>query len=198
MNYHRVKNILQQQHTLSDREWKGAVVFLCNDSHVFLIKRSDLMPTHGGQIAFFGGHKKSGETDPWIVAQREYEEETGFSSSSIDFLGYLPGVVTARGEAIVPVMARTMASSEAILKEARSNGEWTDVIAYPWEKLMDEESWNFAWRYGYGKTPVFFHTIEAKNYLSLNDHQPHLLWGATAGMIWDFLRLYFKHEASPY
>lgn len=181
-----------------DQEWKGAVVFLCNEEHVFLIKRSDLMPTHGGQMAFFGGHKAPLETDPWEVAQREYEEETGLSRSSLEFMGYLPVVLTARGQAIVPVVARTDADSLTVIQEAKSNGEWTDVIAYPWEKLMKEEAWNFAWRYGYSKSPVFFHTIEPKSYLSLNDQSAHLLWGATAGMIWDFLRLYFKHEASPY
>lgn len=66
------------------------MLFLCNEEHVFFIKRSEKMPTHGGQIAFVGGHKKTGETNPWEVAQREYEEETSQHRSTIEFLGYLP------------------------------------------------------------------------------------------------------------
>jgi 8-oxo-dGTP pyrophosphatase MutT (NUDIX family) len=60
MDFHRIKNILSQ-HTPSDSEWKGAVLFLFNEEFVFLIKRAEGMPTHGGQIAFVGGHKKSHE-----------------------------------------------------------------------------------------------------------------------------------------
>ena len=74
MDFHRIKNVLPQL-TPSTIEWKGAVLFLCNEDHVFLIKRAEAMPTHGGQIAFVGGHKKPDETDAWVVAQREFEEE---------------------------------------------------------------------------------------------------------------------------
>jgi 8-oxo-dGTP pyrophosphatase MutT (NUDIX family) len=75
MDFHRIKQIVQKEHTLQADEWKGAVLFLCNEEHVFFIKRSEGMPTHGGQIAFIGGHKKNSEFDPWHVIQREFEED---------------------------------------------------------------------------------------------------------------------------
>jgi 8-oxo-dGTP pyrophosphatase MutT (NUDIX family) len=192
MNFHRIKEILSNQHTLLPHEWKGAVLFLCNEDYVFLIKRSEVMPTHSGQIAFVGGHRHVNEDDPWIVAQREFEEETNHSREVIEFLGILPMVMTARLQPIVPVMAKLKTPTDQFLKEIQSNGEWDDVIAYPWSHLLEEESWDFAWRHGEVKSPVMFHSIRPGTYLPLESNsKPHILWGATATMIWSFLKLYY-------
>ncbi|MFP5386861.1 MAG: NUDIX hydrolase [Bacteriovoracia bacterium] len=196
MDFHRIKKIVQTEHTLHENEWKGAVVFLCNEENVFFIRRSEDMPTHGGQIAFVGGHKKDGEKDPWIVAQREFEEETGFESEKIEFLGYLPAVMTARLQPIVPVIAKLNLSTEEFMLGVTSNGEWDDCVAYPWSELTREDSWQFAWRSGFAKFPVLFHPMKRGTFIpKTNDFHTHLLWGATASMVWDFLRLYYKsHE----
>lgn len=151
------------------------------------------MPTHGGQMAFVGGHKKDYESDPWIVAQREFEEETSLDPSVVEFLGFLPVVMTARLQPIIPVLGKLLISKEEFFKNVKSNGEWDDVIAYPWKELCKEESWEFAWRNGYSKSPVMFHPIGRGTFIPLSsDYQTHLLWGATASMVWDFLRLYYK------
>jgi 8-oxo-dGTP pyrophosphatase MutT (NUDIX family) len=192
MDFHRIKNLLSQ-HTPNLSEWKGAVLFLCNEEHVFLIKRSENMPSHGGQIAFVGGHRTSGESDPWEVARREFEEETGLSSEGLEYLGLLPPVMTARLQPIVPVVARLLISKDDFFKNIKSNGEWDVVIAYPWSELFIENNWNFAWRYGHEKSAVMFHSIKSGNYLTVKQNvTPHILWGATAQMIWGFLRLYFN------
>lgn len=197
MDFHRIRQIVQHEHTLRPDEWKGAVLFLCDDEHVYFIKRSEQMPTHGGQIAFVGGHKKEDETNPWEVAQREFEEETGFSRDVINFLGYLPVVLTARLQPIIPVMGKLLIPGQQFMKDVTSNGEWDDCIAYPWKELIVEESWEFAWRNGYTRSPVLFHPMRRGTYVpKTHDHHTHLLWGATAYMVWDFLRLYYKHPES--
>lgn len=184
---------------MGHHEWKGAVVFLCDENNVYLIKRSEKMPTHGGQIAFVGGHKKPDELDPWTVAQREYEEETSLSRNDLEFLGYLPVVMTARLQPIIPVMAKVKMAPEAFIEQAISNGEWDEIIAYPWKYLMEESNWEYAWRHGYTKSPVMFHTIKAHTFISNRSSlHPHLLWGATASMIWELLRLYFKPLPGTY
>lgn len=199
MNLHRIKQIVQTEHTLDHREWKGAVLFLCNEEHVFFIKRSEKMPTHGGQMAFVGGHRKESESDPWIVAQREFEEETSHDRKVISFLGYLPIVMTARLQPIVPVMGELLISTEEFLRDVKSNGEWDDVIAYPWTELTKEENWEFAWRNGYAQFPVLFHPIRRNTFIPKGtDFHTHLLWGATASMVWDFLRLYYKDASGTY
>jgi len=168
------------------------VVFLFNEDYVFFIKRSEKMPTHGGQMAFVGGHKQSGETDPWIVAQREFEEETSLGREHLEFLGYLPIVMTARLQPIVPVLSKLLITTDEFLQSVKSNGEWDDVVVYPWHDLIKEELWEFAWRNGFTKTPVLYHPIRSGTFLTLTKNfKAHLLWGATAGMVWDFLRLYY-------
>jgi 8-oxo-dGTP pyrophosphatase MutT (NUDIX family) len=169
------------------------VLFLFNEEHIFLIKRYEGMPTHAGQIAFVGGHKKIGEFHPSDVAYREFEEETSLSRESLEYLGYLPIVMTARLQPIVPVMARLVLSTEQFLAEIKSNGEWDEVVAYPWKELVREQSWEYAWRHGNATSAVMFHPIRQGSYLPLEQNvKSHLLWGATAQMIWSFLRLYFN------
>ena len=185
MDLHRIKNHLQKEHTLSPDKWKGAVVFLCTEEKVVFIKRSEAMPTHSGQVAFIGGHKLPTEHDPWITAQREFCEETSLDSTMIEFLGYCPVIMTARLQAIVPVMAKLTIPLEDFLLKAKSNGEWDVMIPYDWELLCREKDWHYAWRNGYTRSPVLF--------LPMRPHT-HLLWGATASVVWDLLRRYFSEE----
>lgn len=177
--------MLQKEHTLSPEKWKGAVVFLCTEEDVVFIKRSDSMPTHGGQVAFIGGHKLSHELDPWDSARREFNEETGMDPALIDFMGYLPVIMTSRMQAIVPVMAKLTIPLEVFLQDARSNGEWVEMIPYAWADIAREKDWQFAWRNGYTRSPMLFRPLRPTT---------HLLWGATAAIVWDLLRRYFSED----
>ncbi len=199
MDFHRIKKVVTTEHTLRDDEWKGAVLFLCDERDVYFIKRSDKMPTHGGQVAFVGGHKTAADRDPWDAARREFEEETSISREVLEFVGYLPVVLTARLQPIIPVVAKLTVSKEEFLGSVVSNGEWVDLMAYPWSELAQEQNWEFAWRNGYGRSPVLFHTLKNGKFEALTaDHHAHLLWGATASMVWDFLHLYFKPSVGSY
>lgn len=186
MDLHRIKGLLQKEHTLSPDKWKGAVVFLCDENNVVFIKRSESMPTHSGQVAFVGGHKHSHESDPWISAQREFTEETGLQSTTIEFMGYLPVIMTSRLQAIVPVMAKIAIPMDEFVKRAKSNGEWDEMIIFPWEELCREKDWHYAWRNGYTRSPVLFRPMRPTS---------HLLWGATASIVWDLLRRYYSEES---
>lgn len=151
------------------------------------------MPTHSGQIAFVGGHKKEIEIDPIMVALREFQEETGLNSETVELLGYLPTVMTSGLQPIVPVFGKILISTAQFLNDIRSNGEWDNCIAYPWKELKIEKNWEFGWRYGRIKFPVLFHSLNQESYLSkFTDNENHLLWGATACIVWDFLRLYYE------
>jgi 8-oxo-dGTP pyrophosphatase MutT (NUDIX family) len=199
MDFHRIKQIVQREHTLTEHEWKGAVLFLCNEDYVFFIRRSESMPTHGGQIAFIGGHKKTTEANPWVVIEREFEEETGFHRKNIEFLGYLPVVMTSSLRPIVPVLGKLHLETKDFLKNVTSNGEWDECLAYPWSELRIEKNWEFAWRNGYSKVPVLFHALRRASFIPKHhQEQAHLLWGATASMVWDFLRLYYGPSAGSY
>jgi 8-oxo-dGTP pyrophosphatase MutT (NUDIX family) len=194
MEKSRILSILSQ-HTPASLEWKGAVLFLCNESDVVLIKRSETMPTHSGQLAFVGGHRRPDENNPWQVAIREFEEETSLQKSHVEFMGYLPAVMTARFQLIIPVLGFLHLEINQFLQQVKSNGEWEELIVYPWKELIQESQWEYAWRHGYSKSAVMFHPIRSGTYRPVeNNVKPHLLWGATAQMIWHFLQLYYQKE----
>lgn len=155
------------------------------------------MPTHPGQMAFVGGHRKPEELHPFDVARREFEEETSHSSQVIECLGMLKPVFTARGQAIVPVVADLKMDVVDFLKKVKSNGEWDHMIALPWSTINRAEYWNYAEVQGHSSYQILMTTIAAKSYLHHNNQNDadFVLWGATARMVWSYLSLYYQSSS---
>lgn len=57
---------------------------------VLLLKRTDFLSHHPGQMAFPGGGRESGDVSAAATALREAEEETGLVPSGVTILGNLP------------------------------------------------------------------------------------------------------------
>lgn len=198
MNNLSFKNLsfLDVDPTLDKIEWKGAVLFLANEEHVFIIKRSELMPSHAGQVAFFGGNRRVDEKLPVEVAMREFVEESGLSLNDIKLHGILPTVWTARGQIVIPVLAEWTKDTNSFFRDVKSNGEWDQCFAIPWKILLDECRWDYAERVVHQKTPILFFPFSSSECICSHPSEDgHLLWGATAKMIWDFLRLYFNTKS---
>lgn len=179
--------------TFDKIDWKGAVLFLITKDCLFLIKRSELMPSHAGQLAFFGGNKKADEHSPVEVAMREFSEESSLPLHLLKIRGTLPVVWTARGQSVVPVVAEWKSDLDSFFHHVKTNGEWDQSLALPWQILFDESRWDYSERIVLQTQPILFfpfHVDECRTLHQSSDH--HLLWGATARMIWDFLRLYFN------
>jgi len=177
--------------------WSGASVLLRNDEYLILIKRSFSMPTHPGQMAFVGGHKKESENHPFHVAYREFEEETSHSKDSIECIGLLKPVYTAKGQPIIPVVANLKMEIGSFLAGATSNGEWDHMIAIPWKTINRMDQWTFADIKSHSNYQILMTTIAAGTYLhhkNQNDAD-FVLWGATARMLWDYLALYYQSSS---
>jgi 8-oxo-dGTP pyrophosphatase MutT (NUDIX family) len=182
--------------TFDKIEWKGAVLFLITEEYVFLIKRSELMPSHAGQLAFFGGNRKLDEHSPIEVALREFSEESSLALNHLKVLGTLPTVWTARGQSVVPVVAEWRQSVDEFFHYVKTNGEWDQCFAMPWKILFDETRWDYSQRIVTQTNPILFFPFHSEECRTLSDvSESHLLWGATARMIWDFLRLYFNTKS---
>jgi 8-oxo-dGTP pyrophosphatase MutT (NUDIX family) len=174
--------------------WAGASLLLKTDEHLVLIKRSLTMPTHAGQMAFFGGHKKDHEKHPIEVACREYEEESGLSSQTIECVGVLNPVKTAKQQPIIPVVADLKIPIEVFLKNAVSNGEWSELLAVPWKELSHPDYWSWGLLKGATEHKILTSTIAKDRYLHHrgSPDKDHVLWGATARMVWNYLALYYQ------
>ena len=168
-------------------QWSGAVNFLFLDESIVLIKRSDSMPSHSGQIGFFGGHKKTDEQEPIQVAMREFEEESGLSRDLVVYEGILQPVMTARQQIIFPVLGRLQLSEQEFFTRVVSNGEWDNVILLSAASIQREELWSYGRMQNY---PIYFFPLlpEFSRYWRSDNQNPYTLWGATAKMIWNFFK----------
>lgn len=179
-------------------EWTGAVVFLFVKDYVLFIKRSETMPSHRGQIAFVGGHRQ-GEETPEETARREFEEETGLPGELIIVRGYLDIVKTSTRSKICPVVCEIDYRPEEFIKHIKSNGEWSDALLFPFKELKRSERWSFAKSIlGAGERTISFFPLMKGSYLSHLDasQKDHILWGATAKMIWNFFKYYDERATS--
>lgn len=78
------------------------------ESEILLIKRSQKVATHAGQVAFPGGGvEKEDEGDFQRTALREAWEEVGMNREGVRLLGCLPALPTVTGAfSVVPVLGR--------------------------------------------------------------------------------------------
>ncbi len=174
--------------------WAGAVVCLVTNEHLLLIERSEQMPSHRGQLGLIGGYRQKAEVSPVEVALREFKEETSFESKDLEVIGLLPPVFTSFDNQVIPVLVNYSGGLD-ILSQINSNGEWSDAFLVPLRKLGEIESWNYAWRHSENSNgSLLFYTLLAHNYLAKESNQANkLLWGATARMVWNFLRITHKY-----
>lgn len=170
--------------------WSGAVVFLKVEDSLLLIRRSDTMPTHKGQVGFVGGHKNDGEDHPFITAQREFTEETGISKDMIEVKGLLDPVMTSKRRLIIPVYAEYKDSISHLLQTANSNGEWDNMMAVPLNALSRIESWSVARLKHTTQDYLMYFFAMDKSYTTyqLNVDESYMLWGASAKMIVNFFQ----------
>lgn len=72
------------------------------EAWVWLIKRSEAMTAHRGQVAFPGGKPDPDDPSPLHTALRETHEELGFPTDAIEIDGRLDDVPTTTGFVITP------------------------------------------------------------------------------------------------
>ncbi len=92
----------------SDRRRSGALAILypsTGQTHILLIKRSENLRQHPGQIAFPGGMFEKEDGDFLATALRETEEEIGLPVPRSKVIGRLSSVVTRTGIEINPFVA---------------------------------------------------------------------------------------------
>lgn len=168
----------------------GVVCFLLINDNLVLIRRSDEMPTHRGQLGLIGGHKKSDES---ILegALREFYEELSLKTTP-EFFGFLPPVQTTLKNSIIPVVCKLSLHISHFLEVAKSNGEWVELFIVPLKEFYEKENWGYGLGHNSDQNdskPIFFFPIKAytyQSYLNKNDEY-QTLWGATAQMVLDFV-----------
>lgn len=146
---------------------------------VLLLRRSDHLGTHPGQIAFPGGGRDAGEDD-LSCALRETHEEVGIEPSRVEILGRLDRHPTITGFLVSPFVARLRWPTPIEIDP----NEVAAVLMVPLRKLVQ---------------PGTLKVVETSrtgpiNFFEVGDE---VIWGATARMLRQLLELWLGRPLIP-
>jgi 8-oxo-dGTP pyrophosphatase MutT (NUDIX family) len=137
---------------------------------ILLIKRTDHVRTHQGQIAFPGGTWEPGDSNPVATALRETYEEIGVRPADIEVIGELDDTSTATSNFLITPVVGIIPSPYVFQIDDR---EIADVLFMPLESLRDPHAFQEeTWEREQGKVRVF-----------VRREGPHTIWGATARIL---------------
>ena len=165
---------------LMPREPRAAAVLiglqeLAGETSILLTVRAGHLRKHAGQIAFPGGAIDEGDGDPATAALREAREEVGLLPSQARIAGYLPDQVVLTGFRITPVVAQIDAGFQPL----PDHTEVQETFMLPVAALLDARNHVHA-RRSYGGQEFEVRDLA---------FGPHLIWGATAGMLFALYEL---------
>ena len=142
---------------------------------VLLNKRSQEVEHHKGEISFPGGATDPEDCSPLDTALRETEEEMGIRRDDITVLGELDEVAT-RSQFRVRVFAGTI---EYPYDFRPSADEIAEVVEFPVAALLDSSSVRVETHWQEGSSSTVYSYA----------HDKHLVFGATARILQQFLQL---------
>ena len=142
---------------------------------VVFTRRTAQLRSHSGQISFPGGRTEPGDADAEATALREAEEEIGLARSRVEVLARLPEYLTRTGFRVTAVVGLVAPPLE-LVPDAR---EVDEVFEVPLDFLLDPRNHRRESR-TIGERLASYYVIE---------HQGHVIWGATAGMLVNLYRI---------
>jgi len=146
--------------------------------NLLLTQRSAELKHHAGQISFPGGRMEDDDADISVTALRETHEEVGIPPDEVNVIGYLEPMPTITGYAVTPIVGLVDETVE--LEIDRTEVEFTFEV--PLSFLLDDANRRFVERDLYGqKVPMIEFQFEG-----------HRIWGATAFIIIEFLKIVIK------
>lgn len=150
------------------------LVFFQNEWHVLYTRRTDRVESHKGQVSFPGGACDEGETTPEETALREADEEIGIAPSDVRVIGRLSRMVTISKYRVTPVVG--VIQFPYAFKT--SGAEVARVFTMPLAWLANRNNyWEFSMP-GSDRSVIVYHPFDGE-----------LLWGATARMTVNFLKI---------
>jgi 8-oxo-dGTP pyrophosphatase MutT (NUDIX family) len=142
--------------------------------HLLFTRRTDRVESHKGQVSFPGGGCDEGETTPEETALRETQEELGIDAEQVHVLGRLTNMITISSFRVTPVVG--VISWPTVLQIGQDEVERVFTIPLNW--LADSRNrWEFTMP-GRKRFLIAYHPYDGE-----------LLWGATARMTVDFLKV---------
>ncbi|MFQ5881830.1 MAG: NUDIX hydrolase [Candidatus Methylomirabilales bacterium] len=150
--------------------------------HILLIKRTEHVKTHQGQIGFPGGTWQPEDPDPTATALREAHEEMGIRPEDVEVLGELDDTSTATSNFLITPVVGVIPSPYPF---QINREEIADLLSLPLEVLRDpqafqEETWEREGR---------------RVQVLVRREGSHVIWGATARILRHFGEILFDAPA---
>jgi 8-oxo-dGTP pyrophosphatase MutT (NUDIX family) len=150
------------------------LVFFQNEWHILYTRRTDRVESHKGQVSFPGGACDEGETTPEETALREVDEEIGINPMDVRIVGRLSRMVTISKFKVTPVVG--VIPFPYAFKT--SGAEVARVFTMPLLWLANRNNYWEFFLPGTERSVIVYHPYDGE-----------LLWGATARMTVNFLKL---------
>jgi len=141
---------------------------------VLLTQRTDHLHAHAGQVSFPGGRVEPGDRDCIDTALRETEEEIGIDREHVEVIALLDAYDTVTGFRITPVVGIVHPGFQLELDRF----EVAEVFEIPLGLALDAAKYQRRSRVYQGTQRRFY----------VLDHEPHYIWGATAGILYNLCR----------
>ena len=142
---------------------------------VLFTQRTAHLAHHAGQVSFPGGHIEPDDGGPLETALRETEEEIGLDRRHVTVIGHLDTYVTRTGFVVTPVVG-LVTPPFAVRPDPR---EVAHVFEVPLAFLLDPAN--------HHRCSAVFEGVE-RHFYAIPFHE-HFIWGATAGMLMNLLRV---------
>lgn len=141
---------------------------------VLLLKRTQHLTHHAGQVSLPGGGIEAGDADALAAALRETEEEIGIAREAIEVAGGLEPIVTGTGFHITPFVG--FIPIDATLTLDRFEVE--RAFEVPLDVLLNVRNYERRMRRINDRDVAYF----------LLNYEEHVIWGATAQILINFSR----------
>ncbi len=142
--------------------------------HVLFTRRTDKVESHKGQVSFPGGACDEGEMTPEETALREANEEVGIDPKKVRLLGKIMNMITITSFRVTPVVG--IIEWPTVLRLGKDEVERVFTIPLNWLAERNNR-WEFTMP-GRNRSLIVYHPYDGE-----------LLWGATARMTIDFLKV---------
>ena len=150
------------------------LIWQSDEWHLLFTRRTERVESHKGQVSFPGGACDDGETTPEETALREANEEVGIDPHDVRVLGRLVNMITVTSFRVTPVVG--IIKWPTVLRVGQNEVERVFTIPLNW--LADKRNrWEFT-MLGRSRSLIAYHPYDGE-----------LLWGATARMTVDFLKI---------
>jgi 8-oxo-dGTP pyrophosphatase MutT (NUDIX family) len=150
------------------------LVWEAEEWHLLFTRRTERVESHKGQVSFPGGGCDEGETTPEETALREAEEELGIDQKQIQILGRLTNMITISSFRVTPVVG--ILKWPTVFRIGQDEVDRVFTIPLKW-LANSNNRWEFTMP-GRKRFLIAYHPYDGE-----------LLWGATARMTVDFLKV---------